>query len=400
MTPQSRAEAPPWLSLPAEVSDLLRPRVDEIVDHIIKAVPRDVPDYARPMEGRFGQGLHQGVAIALDRFLDLPGSDRPALEPDSRRVYAGLGRGEFRSGRQLGSLLAAYRSGARVTFRTAAQIAVQAGVAPDVIVPLGESIFAYIDELSAASVEGYADEQNEQLGEVERRRTELALLILHGRASSAGIDQAALAAGWALPPMLAVVALRREQAQGLRLALGRGALVVEREDDVVALVPAPTTERARRDLERALRGRGAVVGPTRPWNEAPESLRLTMLTIARLEQAATRSAVAPERPDIVFVGDYLAQLALHAEPAVVADLARVRLAPLDAFAPATRGRLAETLLHWLVHWGQRQPVADALSIHPQTVGYRVTQLREAFGPALDDPEIRFELLLVLRAGHR
>ena len=108
------AEAPPWLSLPAEVSELLRPRVVEIVDQIIRAVPRDVPDYARPMEGRFGQGLHQGVAIALDRFLDLPGTDRPALEPDSRRVYAGLGRGEFRSGRQLGSLLAAYRSGAPI----------------------------------------------------------------------------------------------------------------------------------------------------------------------------------------------------------------------------------------------------------------------------------------------
>ncbi|WP_029212506.1 PucR family transcriptional regulator [Arsenicicoccus bolidensis] len=391
------AEAPPWLSLPAEVSELLRPRVVEIVDQIIRAVPRDVPDYARPMEGRFGQGLHQGVAIALDRFLDLPGTDRPALEPDSRRVYAGLGRGEFRSGRQLGSLLAAYRSGARVTFRTAAQIAVDAGVSPDVIVPLGESIFAYIDELSAASVEGYADEQNEQLGEVERRRTELALLVLHGRASSAGVDQAALAAGWALPPELAVVALRREQAQGLRLALGRGALVVEREDDVVALVPAPTTERARRDLERALRGRGAVVGPTRPWNEAPESLRLTVLTIARLEQAA---AAGMERPDTVFVGDHLAQLALHAEPAVVADLARIRLAPLDAFAPATRERLAETLLQWLVHWGQRQPVAEALTIHPQTVGYRVTQLREAFGADLDDPDVRFELLMVLRAGHR
>jgi hypothetical protein len=30
----------------------------------------------------------------------------------------------------------------------------------------------------------------------------------------------------------------------------------------------------------------------------------------------------------------------------------------------------------------------------------VAQLKELFGDALDDPEARFELELVLRAGHR
>ena len=39
-------------------------------------------------------------------------------------------------------------------------------------------------------------------------------------------------------------------------------------------------------------------------------------------------------------------------------------------------------------------------MHQQTVGYRVAQLKELFGDALDDPEVRFELELVLRAGHR
>ena len=39
-------------------------------------------------------------------------------------------------------------------------------------------------------------------------------------------------------------------------------------------------------------------------------------------------------------------------------------------------------------------------MHQQTVGYRVAQLRQIFGADLDDPEARFELELVLRAGHR
>ena len=42
-------------------------------------------------------------------------------------------------------------------------------------------------------------------------------------------------------------------------------------------------------------------------------------------------------------------------------------------------------------------VAAALHVHPQTVRYRVAQLRELFGEALDDPGSRYELLLVLRA---
>ena len=37
-------------------------------------------------------------------------------------------------------------------------------------------------------------------------------------------------------------------------------------------------------------------------------------------------------------------------------------------------------------------------MHPQTVRYRVKQLRELFGDALEDPEARFELGLALRAG--
>jgi DNA-binding PucR family transcriptional regulator len=37
-------------------------------------------------------------------------------------------------------------------------------------------------------------------------------------------------------------------------------------------------------------------------------------------------------------------------------------------------------------------------VHPQTVRYRVRQLRELFGEALEEPDGRFELALALRAG--
>ena len=96
-----------------------------IVEAIIDAVPQLVPAYARPIEGRFGRGLRRGVAAALDRFLQLPGTRLPALSEESRQLVAGLGSGEFRQGRSMDALLSAYRMGARVTFREMSRVSVE-----------------------------------------------------------------------------------------------------------------------------------------------------------------------------------------------------------------------------------------------------------------------------------
>ena len=42
-------------------------------------------------------------------------------------------------------------------------------------------------------------------------------------------------------------------------------------------------------------------------------------------------------------------------------------------------------------------MAGELHVHPQTVRYRVAQLRELFGDRLEDADARFELALALRA---
>ena len=43
-------------------------------------------------------------------------------------------------------------------------------------------------------------------------------------------------------------------------------------------------------------------------------------------------------------------------------------------------------------------MAGELHVHPQTVRYRMAQLRELFGERLDDAEERFQLALALRVG--
>ena len=136
-----------------------------------------MPDYARPLEGSFGQGVRTGVSEALRQFVELirsPSGDRG----QGREVYAALGAGELREGRTLDALQSAYRVGARVAWRRLAAAATRAGLEPELLSLLAESIFAYIEELSADSVEGYAEARSRLEGERRGRRRELVTLLV------------------------------------------------------------------------------------------------------------------------------------------------------------------------------------------------------------------------------
>jgi DNA-binding PucR family transcriptional regulator len=95
--------------------------------------------------------------------------------------------------------------------------------------------------------------------------------------------------------------------------------------------------------------------------------------------------------------DHLVALVLGADGEALEDLRARALAPLSVLRPTTAARLAETLCSWLLHQGRRDAVAAALHVHPQTVRYRMTQLRQLYGPALDDPHTVLELIVALAA---
>ncbi|MGH3523709.1 MAG: helix-turn-helix domain-containing protein, partial [Mycobacterium sp.] len=93
--------------------------------------------------------------------------------------------------------------------------------------------------------------------------------------------------------------------------------------------------------------------------------------------------------------NHLAELVLSADPEAVEDLRRQVLAPMAGLRPNTAERLEETLRSWLLHRGQRDAVAADLFVHPQTVRYRMTQLRELYGDRLNDPQTILELTVAL-----
>src|SRR6476660_6429929 len=167
-----KLDSEPWRGLSGEVAAVIEPELPAITEEILATIAREVPEYARPLEGSFGRGIRTGVGEALRQFVALI-RDPEGGRGVGREVYVALGRGELRQGRTLDSLQAAYRVGARVAWRRISSAARRAGLDPEELSLLAEAIFAYIDELSADSVEGYADAH-----EHRRLRHELAAMLV------------------------------------------------------------------------------------------------------------------------------------------------------------------------------------------------------------------------------
>src|SRR3954451_5023430 len=115
-----------------EAAEVLRPLLPELSEEIVEAIGRQVEPYRRPLEGPFGRAVRTGTEQALERFLDMI-PDPSSGGSDESRIYVQLGRGEFREGRSLDALLAAYRLGARIAWRRFAAAGDAAGLAPRVM---------------------------------------------------------------------------------------------------------------------------------------------------------------------------------------------------------------------------------------------------------------------------
>jgi DNA-binding PucR family transcriptional regulator len=101
--------------------------------------------------------------------------------------------------------------------------------------------------------------------------------------------------------------------------------------------------------------------------------------------------------EVLHCTEHTEALVLLQPEELIDDLALRCLAPLGHCGPTHGRRLAETLLAWLETRGGAPEVAARLGVHPQTVRYRLRQIRELWGDEIDDPDRRFELELVLRA---
>jgi hypothetical protein len=372
------------LALDEATVAVLRAALKTTADEVVQAIIDEVPSYANALSGPMGVTIRRAVRTALGHYLDLASGKATGGDAGGAGGAAyELGRGEVRDGRSMDALLSAYRVGARVAWRCLAAGAVPAGLPAAEVAKFAELTFAYIDELSAASAAGHADELAAWGREHERHLEHLARDLLAG-ASPDMLLASAQRAGWQPPVSLTAVLLPAAQARPVHRMLDPGTLVLDDLPDAFGVLLVPDADRAH--LLRQLADRNAVVGPVRPWTRASASY-------ARAVRARSLSC------DIRDTEDHLPELVLSADTDAYADLRARALAPLRSLPAATARRLEETLRAWLLHQGRRDEVAAALFVHPQTVRYRMAQVRELF-PDLTSPQRVLELMLAVgpRAG--
>jgi hypothetical protein len=380
----------PWRGLPRHVADVIEPELDAVTEEILATIAREVPEYARPLEGRFGRGIRTGVGEALSQFVALirdPGAGR---EP-GREVYVALGRGEQRQGRTLDSLLAAYRIGARVAWRRMADAGRRAELATEPLTLLAEAMFAYIDELSADSAEGYAEAQAEVEDVRRGRQRELVtLLVAEPAAEPADVAAAARAAGWSLPARAAAAACAEADLPTVARRLPAEALATVLDGTACVVIPDPDGPGRAESLTRAAARARLALGPSVEPAVLGESWALALAVLAASEAGALPAG------GLLRADDHLADLVLAGAEPLSERIAALRLAPLQELTAKARERMRATARAYVRHGGNAVAMARELQVHPQTARYRITRLRELLGEQLDDPDARFELELALR----
>jgi hypothetical protein len=374
--------------------------VPSVAASVVAAVAAELPAHAR--DGARRRELAAAVLLMveeLDQLATRPAHDTPLAGSVALQAAYRAGRQEGRAGRSPDAVLAALRVGARVAWRElAARWCEEA--APRAVADAAGLLFAYVDELSTAMTEGHRDAAGDSADRRSRARVELGRLLLVGAEPSV-LDEARRAASWSAPDGVVVVLLPMREVAVVVASIGAAAppadvIVVtadlphgDPDGETVALVVPAAGPAARRALTSLLRGRSAVVGPGRPWTE----------TAASYERAVRvrRIPVAADVARAVDTEDHLAELVLSADRRLVGDLRSRVLAPFDGLAHDARSRLEQTLRSWLLHRGRRDAVAADLFVHPQTVRYRMAQVRELLGDVLDDPDSVLALTIAVGA---
>ncbi|RST12501.1 PucR family transcriptional regulator [Streptomyces sp. WAC05374] len=376
--------------LPQEFAALIRPELPSLIQEIGIEVTRAYPEYARLLNGPYGQAIRRGVEQNISAFVDQVAS--PSAPTTLRdEMCRRFGRFEAYEGRSLETLQGAYRLGARVALRRAKKVGRRYHLSPTLMLSFADALFAYIDELEALTREGYLQVRAEAVEQPDALRRRLLHLILAAPpAPRTAVTELAEQTGWPLPDRVTLVALR-SPAGAPRAKVDNDVLLDPADPQPHLLFPGEVDDARRRMLEAAFPAARAAVGLTVPTASAADSLRWARRVLELIDTGVIEDA------PLTFCADHLLTLWLLADPGLVDQLAERQLAPLAGLTPTRRNRLVETLRTWLETRGTAAQMGELLDVHPQTVRYRMRTLEARFGGRLTAPRTRFATEAVLRA---
>jgi hypothetical protein len=456
-TDQGGNEEPPVLS-PA-LADILRPELASLADEIITQLREKIPEFARPIDGPYGQIMRTGVEQTLTSFVDLVAD--PTAPPSGRdEVALMLGRHEAEEGRSLDSLQAAYRIGAQAAWQRVMEVGQRAQLSSTVMSALADAVFRYMNDLATVSYAGHRGvrARTAEAQQAARRRLLQLILDRDDPVPLRALADLAEVACWPLPDQVIAVAITPARPgtppdpdSDARSVTGSDARPDTRYDtrpdgwsdaqpgDWSDTQPAgqPGTQAGSRSgardtapsaltLSEQLTGNNEVLanldepqphllvpadaGADR-WAALEAQLggrRAAIGLVVPLADAAdslrwARQALALAENGTIDAGplvcceDHLVTLWLLSDAALADQVSRRHFGALEALSPRQQERLTETFGAWLETRGTAAEIADRLQVHPQTVRYRIRQLERTLGDQFGDPDARFAMEMVLRA---
>ncbi len=369
--------------------------VPALAEEIMSEIQREYPHLPVVLDDSGEPMALVGIRRAIEAFVQHVAHDYPAGRPTvPPGVFQDFGRGEGLNGRSLDALQATYRMGVRLAWRRFAEIGQRIDIPAPAMYELVDAGYEYLDGLVDQSVRGYAEAAARQAGErlrLQRRLMELLLVEHHRGDPSDALAERAARIGWPLPGKVAVGVLLRPAREAMAPAVGQGVLLDMEYEQPRMVVPEPDAAGRPELLHRALAGWSGAIGPPVPVADAAKSLRWADAAVRLMRRGLLPAG------EVLYCTEHTEALVLLQPEELIEDLAARCLAPLAHCGSAHGRRLAETLLAWLETRGGAPEVAARLGVHPQTVRYRLRQIRELWGAAIDDPDRRFELELVLRA---
>lgn len=392
----SRAVPPARMidGIPRALPSAMRAELPSLTDEIVSEIRRAIPEYARSMDGPYGEVLRTGVAQSLRTFVDLV-ADPSAPRDERDSMCRLLGEFEAREGRPLDHLQAAYRIGCQVAWRRITKVVLRAKLPASVMGALADALFSYANQLALLSAQGYREAQRTCGQARQQCRTRLLRLILtQPEVPRAVMEDLAEQARWPLPETVTPVALRPLPGSG-----ETGDDVSRVDNDVLLdldgpaphiLIPGPAAETLRSVLATALSGYQMAIGLTVPLALAADSLRWAQQVLALSEKGTIRPA------PVLICEDHLVELWLLSDRKLADEIVRRQLSVLEHIPANEQEWLIDTFEPWLERRGTATEIAKMLGVHVQTVRYRINRLKEIFGDRIHDPDSRLAFELTLR----
>ena len=362
----------------AALPDRVEQRVEALADAMVQQFVMAIPTYATLPQEQLEGEIHGIIVANLSTLMTCLREDRGPTDAELAPFRASAARrAEERV--PLPAILAAYVSGARLGWRALREEATPAEL--DGLHDQVPLVLEYLGAVTATVTAAWTEEQQAIVGEERDARRALTEALLTGQQAGGGLVERA-----GIEPA--------DRYRALAIHISRSA--DERRHDVSG--PVAGRRKVRRVVQALERwadgpvltlleaGGGAAVLPdadimevhgvisaaasAEVWIAYSDLVRLPALPEAWTEVREVRRLVRGLRrpPGAYGIADVVLEYSLTSDPAVVQRLQRA-LAPLSG-----RADLLETLDAWYAHDFDRRATATALTIHPNTLDYRLRRI--------------------------